>query len=1051
MIVIVNIGGNVSEIRRTRKAFKMVSYNSKLAPVLNNATVQKRVAAFTLLFMMFQILSPFGSLIHKYGAEAAGDTWTALPDGSSNASGHTSVWTGSEMIVWGGRDDGTVHTEESSGSVDPGENRIYNPSTNQWVANINSIGGPARREGHSAFWTGSKMIVWGGIGTSTFNNTCLNTGGIYDRANNSWVSISTTNAPTARCSYSAVWTGTDMIVWGGTVAVGGASVTDIDKVYVYNLTSGLWTEKITTGYPSLRKYQQTFTAGDKLVVWGGVDSVGNAIHDGSIYDLSLGSWTAMASNMSIPEKGLSVSTNIAGSEVLYWNGLSNNIYTLNTTNATWTTQATTGTPPAGLYGSETIWTGLTGDNSSENRMLVWGGRTVEGDNTTEVNTGSIYDFTAHTWSSISSASSPSARSNPTIVWTGTSAIVYGGSFNGSPGLNTGGKYTPTISTYAVIFDSNGATAGTVPSSQDKLHDTTLALAANSGNLSRTGFNFNGWNTAINGGGTHYSVGGNYITNAATTLYAEWTPVPTYSVTYDSNTGTGTPPTDSSTYAQGATYTLMSGSGLTKTGNNFSGWSTATTGGTVVAAGATDTMGSSAVTYFAQWTPYGNTAEPAFDHSSGNIVVGSNVAITSATSGAAIYYTTSTGSGEPTPPTTSSTLYAGPITITGDIKISAIAIASGSNDSTVTTVSYTAKVATPSFSVSSGSTVAAHTQVTISSTSGATIYFTQDGLPPLVPGSSPTGRGVTYNSANTGLFIDNVGTTTVKAVAVKSGLVDSSEATSTYTVTVSQQTPAATPTFSPASGAVTSGSTVTISTATPGANIYYTTNGLMPSVHSSAYKVGAVSIVVGAAQTIKAFAGKYGMANSPTVSASYTVTAPATPQVTPDATTYTANGATVDLGTDLPTNIGSGVNFSILSNGSASQPAPTGKDYVGVFDITPSIPLTGTYLAIITLDYPEGSVYKVGDTVQYWNGTDWSSEGVTVTGNTATTITFTTSHFSEFAILTSADGTVVVATPTTLPVTGSDVANILLNMLLAGVLLTIMVLYTRKTRFSTILS
>jgi hypothetical protein len=69
---------------------------------------------------------------------------------------------------------------------------------------------PAARQFHTAVWTGSEMIVWGGNTSSGF----LNTGGRYSPATDSWISTSTTNAPTGRWHHTAVWTGSEMIVWG---------------------------------------------------------------------------------------------------------------------------------------------------------------------------------------------------------------------------------------------------------------------------------------------------------------------------------------------------------------------------------------------------------------------------------------------------------------------------------------------------------------------------------------------------------------------------------------------------------------------------------------------------------------------------------------------------------------------------------------------------------------------------------------------------------------------------------------------------------------------
>ena len=74
---------------------------------------------------------------------------------------------------------------------------------------------PTPREEHTAVWTGTEMIVWGGYnyGPSQYY---LQSGGKYAPATDSWVATSTgTNCPSARCRHSAVWTGTEMIVWVG--------------------------------------------------------------------------------------------------------------------------------------------------------------------------------------------------------------------------------------------------------------------------------------------------------------------------------------------------------------------------------------------------------------------------------------------------------------------------------------------------------------------------------------------------------------------------------------------------------------------------------------------------------------------------------------------------------------------------------------------------------------------------------------------------------------------------------------------------------------------
>jgi uncharacterized repeat protein (TIGR02543 family) len=78
--------------------------------------------------------------------------------------------------------------------------------------------------------------------------------------------------------------------------------------------------------------------------------------------------------------------------------------------------------------------------------------------------------------------------------------------------------------YTVTYHANGATSGTVPDEQIKDSDFELTLATNSGNLSRSGFTFVGWNTAADGTGTNYAEGESYTSNVDVTLYAKWMPL-----------------------------------------------------------------------------------------------------------------------------------------------------------------------------------------------------------------------------------------------------------------------------------------------------------------------------------------------------------------------------------------------------------------------------------------------------------------------------------------------------------------------------------------------
>src|SRR4029079_17784821 len=151
------------------------------------------------------------------------DIWT--PTSTTNApsarAGQTAVWTGIEMIVWGGGATGPTYLNTGG---------RYNPSTDSWTA-TNTTTSPDGRGGHAGLWTGSEMIVWGG-----FNNTgVLNTGGRYNPGTDSWTATSTLHAPVGRQDCSVVWAGSEMIVWGGYVGV------YLNSGGRYNPTTDSWT------------------------------------------------------------------------------------------------------------------------------------------------------------------------------------------------------------------------------------------------------------------------------------------------------------------------------------------------------------------------------------------------------------------------------------------------------------------------------------------------------------------------------------------------------------------------------------------------------------------------------------------------------------------------------------------------------------------------------------------------------------------------------------------------------------------------------------------
>jgi len=71
---------------------------------------------------------------------------------------------------------------------------------------MSMTGTPSARSEHTAVWSGSRMLIWGGFSS---------TGATYDPAVDLWTAMTTVGAPAPRGYHTAVWTGSEMVVWGG--------------------------------------------------------------------------------------------------------------------------------------------------------------------------------------------------------------------------------------------------------------------------------------------------------------------------------------------------------------------------------------------------------------------------------------------------------------------------------------------------------------------------------------------------------------------------------------------------------------------------------------------------------------------------------------------------------------------------------------------------------------------------------------------------------------------------------------------------------------------
>ncbi|MCU0253703.1 MAG: MopE-related protein [Acidobacteria bacterium] len=307
------------------------------------------------------------------------DTWHPMtPSPLAPRSHHTAIWTGSEMIVWGGAEPGATQT-----------GAIYTPSMGWWFFTSITPFTPEPRLEHTAVWTGREMIVWGGRDPAMGEGQWLQTGSRFDPYSGAWTTVSIpAEAPSARARHTAVWTGSEMVIWGGedrsgSLASGGR----------YDPATDRWREVGQAGsfVPGPRSGHTATWTGDEMIIWGGEDKDASggrrALGDGARWSPLADAWTPVAADGA----------------------------------------------PTPRRGHSAIWTGL--------EAIVWGGLDDSGN--PPADTGARYDPATDRWRAVSTVDAPSPRELHSAVWTDQEMVVWGGlDPTGSPPADAGGRYDP---------------------------------------------------------------------------------------------------------------------------------------------------------------------------------------------------------------------------------------------------------------------------------------------------------------------------------------------------------------------------------------------------------------------------------------------------------------------------------------------------------------------------------------------------------------------------------------------------------------------------------
>ncbi len=336
---------------------------------------------------------------------------------------HTAVWTGKEMIVFGGGAEGNYRDDHGA----------YDPARDKWRL-LSKNGAPPPRWAHAGFWIGNEMLIWGG--RSQFDlNTHKNDGARYNPVSDSWRPISSVGAPAPRSQMVSVWTGSEMLVWSG-LGMRGIILTDGAR---YNPATDRWTPMAQINAPGGRFESAYVWTGTELIVWGGMGpnrqntiAGGPTIANGARYNPKSNTWRSIAT-AGAPPPTCSMVAVWSGQEMLLWAGeevvgqgynVRNTGWRYNPVTDTWKLMSTRGAPPASGH-LLALWSG--------SEMLVWGGRS-EGNRI--LNSGGLYNPVTDSWTLTSMTGAPSGRGQGAAVSTGEGMLMFGGSTGGFTAYNS---------------------------------------------------------------------------------------------------------------------------------------------------------------------------------------------------------------------------------------------------------------------------------------------------------------------------------------------------------------------------------------------------------------------------------------------------------------------------------------------------------------------------------------------------------------------------------------------------------------------------------------
>jgi N-acetylneuraminic acid mutarotase len=348
-------------------------------------------------------------------------TMAAAPSGFAGRQHPAWCSMGSKLFVWGG-------AGNAAGS-DLGDGAIYDPSNDTW-STIATTGAPTARIGAVAVWTGSVVVVWGGGDLAA--TTDYNTGARYNPGSNTWSAMSNGGAPSARRNAFAVWTGSRVLVFGGEQKNGSA----VGNAGLYDPVNDVWSNTAGGAPPSALSPAVGWN-GASFYVYGGRAGA-NDVATLSSYTPSSNTWAPLTAGPAAREAAFGA---VDGANFVVWGGINGTTLKSDgaryaTAGTTWTPLGTTGAPVARQAVNRV--SGWAANVASGVTLLVGGQGSASTDFKKD---GAIYDSAADKWTAVSAWPSGADHEAAAAVWTGTEFVIWGGRNAGSV-IATGERFKP---------------------------------------------------------------------------------------------------------------------------------------------------------------------------------------------------------------------------------------------------------------------------------------------------------------------------------------------------------------------------------------------------------------------------------------------------------------------------------------------------------------------------------------------------------------------------------------------------------------------------------